>query len=660
MTDILFEIGISNSIISLVLALVALTVGKFFDKPFLVHLLWLLVLVKLLMPSFLAIPIPVKNATGPVDSPSAVSVIETAQISASAPFNGRVPPAAPSAYSGIAAALYETARPLLPLIWGLGILTALSWSLFRVFRFDRLLRIGSTEAPETVSETARELSESLGIVKLPSIYETSAEITPMVWWLGRRVRIYIPSILIKNLEPGQLRLVLAHELAHVRRRDYLVRWIEWTAAVLFWWNPVVWWAQRNLRAYEEICCDSLILSTFEPKPHQYASSLLSAVEQFAGSAVRPPSMASEVNSGGYLIRRIHMILSENRDSAFSRSLSILVFSLAIIILPLAFVNGQDSADTRELEKTEQRLKAAVEAGTMSKKEAIVEMALLKSEFEYREAEKKIGRAVAEGKITPEDAAKKLAAFKERGIERAKRAVEVKLAAEELERSVGEGRISKEEVKAKMRELEMRLESEQRNSQFQKATRELVEAMSLNKISVEEAQAKIAALQLGESDSAKAFAFGSAAAKLRHLMESGKIPKAEAEKRMLEFELKYPEQKIAGNLARTASKLKAMVDSNKISASEAAASLRKMKADLATAKSAAEKLMRALEANKISRAEAQLKYEALRLNYDRVKQDAALKRAAAELKAAEKAGRISADEAKAKLSEMEKQLDEPKL
>ena len=55
--------------------------------------------------------------------------------------------------------------------------------------------------------------------------------------------------------------IVAHELAHVRRRDYLVRWVEWLACVCFWWNPVVWWAQRNLRAMEEICCDDLVLST---------------------------------------------------------------------------------------------------------------------------------------------------------------------------------------------------------------------------------------------------------------------------------------------------------------------------------------------------------------------------------------------------------------
>ena len=112
----------------------------------------------------------------------------------------------------------------------------------------------------------------------------------------------IPTALLDQMEAAQWRWVLAHELAHVRRRDYMVRWLEWLACVCFWWNPVVWWAQRNLRAMEEICCDEMVMSCLNPKPKFYADSLLSAVEFLARPAIRPPAMASEINSGGFLER----------------------------------------------------------------------------------------------------------------------------------------------------------------------------------------------------------------------------------------------------------------------------------------------------------------------------------------------------------------------
>ena len=49
----------------------------------------------------------------------------------------------------------------------------------------------------------------------------------MTWWTGGRVRVLVPAGLCDELDLGRLRWILAHELAHVKRRDHLVRWLEW-------------------------------------------------------------------------------------------------------------------------------------------------------------------------------------------------------------------------------------------------------------------------------------------------------------------------------------------------------------------------------------------------------------------------------------------------
>ena len=106
--------------------------------------------------------------------------------------------------------------------------------------------------------------------------------------------------LFKDAAPEFLEMVVAHELAHLRRRDHLVRWVEWAATVLFWWNPVLWLARRGLRENEELCCDALVLSALDTDPNTYANSLLDALELLATPALRPPVVASQMTSGGSL------------------------------------------------------------------------------------------------------------------------------------------------------------------------------------------------------------------------------------------------------------------------------------------------------------------------------------------------------------------------
>ena len=127
---------------------------------------------------------------------------------------------------------------------------------------------------------------------VPTIRTTRAQLSPLVWWVGGKVRVVIPQSLFDQMDVQYSQWILAHELAHVCRRDYLVRWLEWLACVVFWWNPLVWWGRLNLRTNEEICCDDLILSSLNPKPRTYAASLLNAIEHLASSVICPPAVAT--------------------------------------------------------------------------------------------------------------------------------------------------------------------------------------------------------------------------------------------------------------------------------------------------------------------------------------------------------------------------------
>lgn len=489
MTDFLFQMGLSNACFSFALAIAAVVVGATTKRPYLAHMLWVLVLVKLVTPPFVTIPVgmPSPQRDVIVDYP-VVSEFDDEPQSATA-----VVAQGPSLLASIGAKL-NAAKPLLAYTWSVGSLFVFVWSVRRVFQFARLLRENTEPAPHQLRTAADTIAKQLGLNSLPAILTTSAHLSPMIWWAGGKAQVVIPASLFDEMEPSEWRWVLAHELAHVRRRDYLVRWLEWLACVCFWWNPVVWWAQRNLRAMEEICCDALVLSCLKPKPRSYANSILTAVELLACPPIRPPAMASEINSGGFLERRFRMIVSETPYRVTSRWLQACVLLCAVVVLPLGLAYAQD------YEAVGERLRAAVEAGELTGEQARAMLGALgkagdaKKEVTKRNAEpvaawEKLQAMVKAGELTEEQAKTKMAAIKK---EAAKSDIDTQLEAtwEILQAGVKAGRLTEDQAKARMTAIKERAAknvqaAEKMRAHLTKVMEELGALFEAGKISREE-------------------------------------------------------------------------------------------------------------------------------------------------------------------------------
>ena len=87
---------------------------------------------------------------------------------------------------------------------------------------------------------------------------------PMVLSAGFRPQLLLPMELFKRLETTAQSSLLAHELAHIRRKDHLVRLLELLGTTLFWWHPVVWWACWELQNLEDLCCDAMVVGSSCP------------------------------------------------------------------------------------------------------------------------------------------------------------------------------------------------------------------------------------------------------------------------------------------------------------------------------------------------------------------------------------------------------------
>jgi beta-lactamase regulating signal transducer with metallopeptidase domain len=396
MTDLLFQMSFNNVCISFALAITASIVGITFKRPIITHLLWLLVFVKLLTPPIItvpAIPIPWMSEATPAIS----SKINEQHDFQPANVSGSMSKASLS--TEMRSGVLLQAKHWLLIVWALGSLAVLIWSIFQICRFHRLLRKESeTGSPERQS-AAKEIAACLGLKTVPTIHTTSASISPMVWWIFGKVWVVIPAALFNQMNENQIRWILSHELAHVRRRDYMVRWIEWLACVCFWWNPIIWWARYNLRANEELCCDALVLSSMKPKPYIYGDSLLKAVEILACPVNRPPVIASGINGGELLKRRVKMIISKKLIGSDLRWLKTAIMLGALIVLPLGLINAQD----------DKKISPRKGASDLSHEEilAMKEKEILKVEAFLKQGIETVEKALVAGDIPEEDGKVKL-------------------------------------------------------------------------------------------------------------------------------------------------------------------------------------------------------------------------------------------------------------
>ena len=293
------------------------------------------------------------------------------------------------------------AGPVLVLAWLLGTTGLLAWTIARTVRFRGSLATASRRAPEWLRREAAAVGRALGLARTPEVRTADARVTPLVWWTGGRVRVLVPALLLTELTAVERRAILAHELAHVRRRNHLVRWLEWLACSVFWWNPVAWWARRELRMAEESCCDRVALDAAGSPPRAYANALLRVVAGTSSrSGPRPPPPRGRRHRGG---THPHS-RKETRNDRFNRyplpaprRLRAVTWTVALCTLPLGLVYcGRPSAPV-EPEVAEDEAAVEVDAAV-----AAAEHDLILLEEEASEIMERLRRlALAEAWLTRE-------------------------------------------------------------------------------------------------------------------------------------------------------------------------------------------------------------------------------------------------------------------
>jgi len=168
------------------------------------------------------------------------------------------------------------------------------------------------------------LALRLGIRRLVELRIVDALASPITaGWL--RPVVLVPASLVSGMPPALLDALLAHELAHVRRYDYLVNLLQNTIEILLFYHPVVWWLSRRIRQERELIADAMAAgATGEP---QRLAQALSELEKLQFAA---PRMALGAGDGDLLARIRHLVLPQPQVSAWKSLLPALCVTAACL------------------------------------------------------------------------------------------------------------------------------------------------------------------------------------------------------------------------------------------------------------------------------------------------------------------------------------------
>lgn len=165
-----------------------------------------------------------------------------------------------------------TLEQKLTVVWLLGVVSVLGLMMVLHLRMTARLRRDRRAPSDEALNVLRQCSVAVRVSPVPTLIMTDAVTAPALFGVLRPA-ILMPSDLVADM--ASLRLILLHELAHLKRRDLWVQVATSLVVALHWFNPLAWWAHRRLRAEAEMAADAHVLRlTEKAEAHRFGEVLL--------------------------------------------------------------------------------------------------------------------------------------------------------------------------------------------------------------------------------------------------------------------------------------------------------------------------------------------------------------------------------------------------
>jgi bla regulator protein blaR1 len=225
---------------------------------------------------------------------------------------------------------YAEMLPWLVAAWMSGVCIIGMRSLLHWRRLARLVRYAATPLPQW-EERLKSMCKRFGLLRPVRLLCSASVATPMLLGWFRPV-ILLPLSMLSGFSPHQIELIIAHELGHVRRWDFLANLFQVVVETVLFYHPVVHWISRDVRNARESCCDDLVLSLGSANPITYARALADLEELRHDLDLVAPALGA---SGGVLLARIRRIVGAEGHDPLPRSNGWPVMLIAVAVAFLA-------------------------------------------------------------------------------------------------------------------------------------------------------------------------------------------------------------------------------------------------------------------------------------------------------------------------------------
>lgn len=248
-------------------------------------------------------------------------------------------------YAQLAQMSLEPVLPIVVVLWSIGVALLSSRAMMGWVGARRLVTLGTREVGPGLRATVDALMQQIGVRQAVQVLaSTRVKVPTVIGWI--RPVILLPVSVIAKLPRTQLEMIIAHELGHIRRYDYLLNLMQLMVETLFFYHPAIRWMSRQVRQEREHCCDDLVVARCA-QPVLYARALASL--EHLRSPLAAVAMAA---SGGDLVHRVRRIVRRELPSSHAGFTQLtLLFGIALVV-SLSARQGLDlSWQVRDAEQT---------------------------------------------------------------------------------------------------------------------------------------------------------------------------------------------------------------------------------------------------------------------------------------------------------------------